>query len=101
MPLPLAPLLPLALRLGTVAAIAWAGKRWIAARSFPGRTDQRAEDALDDLDEGLAAHRPADRAEEGQRNLAGRLRRVIRMGGRAYELDAGFVARLRLREVAK
>ena len=101
MPLPLTPLLPLALRLGALAAATYGAQRWLAARRFPGRTDQRAEDALDDLDEGLSTHRPADRAGDGQRNLTARMRRIVRFRGRAYELDAGLVARLRLREVAK
>jgi hypothetical protein len=98
MPLPLAPLLPLALRLGAVAGASYAVTRWVKARSHPGRTDQRAEDALDELGEGLSLHRPADRAEDRQTNASARLRRVIRFRGRAYEIDAGLVARLRLRE---
>jgi hypothetical protein len=97
MPLPLAPLIPIALRIGAVAVAGLAAKRWIAARSFPGRTDQRAEDALDDLGEGICLHRPADR---DQANAGARLRRVIRFRGRVWEVDAGFLARLRLREVA-
>ena len=82
MPLPLAPLLPIALRIGALATAGYAAKRWIAARSHIGRTDQRAEDALDDLGEGLAVHRPADRAEDRQTNAAARLRRAIRFRGR-------------------
>lgn len=98
MPLPLAPILPIALRLGAVAAAGLAASRWLRHRSFPGRTDQRAEDALDDLGEGLSLHRPADRAEDRQANASARVRRVIRFRGRVYELDAGIMARLRLRE---
>ena len=98
MPLPLARLLPLALRLGAVATAGYAVTRWVAARSFPGRTDQRAEDALDDLGEGLSLHKPADRAEDRQTSATARMRRVIRFRGRAYEVDAGLIARLRLRE---
>jgi hypothetical protein len=102
MPLPLAPLLPFALRIGSVAAVSFAAARWIGARSFPGRTDQRAEDALDDLGEGISLHRPADRADvatgTSQTNASARMRRVIRFRGRAWELDAGLMARLRLRE---
>ena len=95
MPLPLAPILPLALRLGAVAATGIAARSWLRRRSFPGRTDQRAEDALDELGEGLSLHRPADRAE--QTNATARLRRVIRFRGRSYEVDAGLMARFRLR----
>lgn len=97
MPLPLAPLLPLALRLGAIAAIGYFGQRLIRQHGHIGRTDQRAEEALDDLDEGLASHRPRDAA--GQRNTTFRLRRTFRMGGKTYELDAGMLARLRLREI--
>lgn len=96
MPLPLAPLFPLMIRLGAVAAFGFAARRAIAKRTFPGRTDQRAEDALDDLDDGLAMHRPVDA--EGQNNAGLRLRRTIRFRGKTYELDAGAIARLRLRE---
>lgn len=95
MPLPLAPLIPLAVRLGLVASTTWAVSRWVRSASHPGRTDQRAEDALDDLGEGLAVHRPADRGQ--QTNATARLRRVVRFRGRAYEVDAGLMARLRLR----
>ncbi|MGB4828861.1 MAG: hypothetical protein WBP18_16620 [Paracoccaceae bacterium] len=98
MPLPLARLLPLALRLGAVATAGYAVTRWVAARSFPGRTDQRAEDALDDLGEGLSLHRPADRDQDRQTNAAARVRRVVRFRGRTWELDAGLMARFRVRE---
>lgn len=97
MPLPLAPLLPFALRLGAVAAIGYVAQRLIRRHGHVGRTDQRAEEALDDLDEGLASHRPRDSA--GQRNTTFRVRRTFRMGGKTYELDAGAIARLRLREI--
>lgn len=97
MPLPLAPLLPLVLRMGVVATTTFALTRLVAA-THPGRTDQRAEDALDELGEGLSLHRPADRAEDRQTNASARLRRVIRFRGREWEVDAGLMARLRLRE---
>ena len=96
MPLPLAPLLPLAIRFGVVATTTFALTRLVAA-THPARTDQRAEDALDDLGVGLSIHRPADRAEDRQTNASARLRRVIRFRGRSYEVDAGLMARLRLR----
>ncbi|MDP4033861.1 MAG: hypothetical protein Q8P60_13605 [Pseudorhodobacter sp.] len=100
MPLPLAPLVPLALRLGAVAAAGWAVRRAVKAATFPGRTDQRAEDALDDLGEGIALHRPTDRATESatQANAAARLRRTIRWGKRGLEIDAAFLGRFRIRK---
>ena len=102
MPRPLAPLLPLAVRLGLVASTTWAVTRWVRSATHPGRTDQRAEDALDELGEGLSVHRPADRVADNpgdrQTNATARVRRVIRFRGRTYEVDAGLMARLRLRE---
>lgn len=110
MPLPLAPLLPIALRIGMVATTTYAVSRWFRARTHPGRTDQRAEDAFDDLGEGLSLHHPADRAADhpadwateaiadSQTNASARLRRVIRFRGKSWEFDAGVMARLRLRQ---
>lgn len=97
MPLPLAPLIPLAVRLGLVASTTWAVARWVRSSTHPGRTDQRAEDALDELGEGFSFHRPADRAEDRQTNATARVRRVVRFRGRSYEIDGGLMARLRLR----
>lgn len=97
MPLPLAPIAVFALRAGAVAATAWAVRRMLTPNL--GRTDQRAEDALDDLGEGLSAHVPADR--EGQRNAALRVKRVIGWGKRRVEVDLGLMARLRVRGVAE
>jgi hypothetical protein len=97
MPVPLAPLLPLALRLGAIAALGFMAQRLIRRHGRNGRIDMRAEDALDDLDEGLTSHRPRDAV--GQRNASLRLRRRICFGGKTYEIDAGAMARLRLREI--
>jgi len=101
MPLPLAPLVPLALRLGAVAAAGFALRRAVRAATFPGRTDQRAEDVLDDLGEGLALHRPADRAdpETRQTNTAARWRRTIRWGKHGIEIDAALLGRFRIRKL--
>jgi hypothetical protein len=101
MPLPLAPLVPIAVRLGLVATTTFAVTRWVRARTHPGRTDQRAEDAFDDLGEGLSLHRPLDRAEDSQTNATARVRRVIRFRGKTWELDAGLMARLRFRQSDK
>lgn len=97
MPLPLAPLLPFALRLGAVAAVGYLAQRLIRRHGGLGRTDQRAEEALDDLDEGLTTHRT--RGSVGQRNTSFRMRRTICLAGKTYELDAAVIARLRLREI--
>jgi hypothetical protein len=97
MPLPLAPLIPLAVRLGLVATTTFALTRLVRSATHPGRTDQRAEDALDELGEGITLHRPADRAEDRQTNATARVRRVIRFRGQSYEIDAGMMARFRLR----
>jgi hypothetical protein len=98
MPLPLAPLLPLAMRLGLITAAGYAVKRFLAGRSFPGRTDQRVEDAFDDLGEGLAVHRPPDRTDDltRQTNTAARVVRVIRIGGRRIKVDAAVMTRFRI-----
>jgi len=98
MPLLLAPLVPLALRLGAVAAAALALRRFARAATFPGRTDQRSEDAMDDLAEGIALHQPADRADGATRqtNTAARWRRTIRWGKRGLEIDAAVLGRFRI-----
>jgi hypothetical protein len=98
MPLPLVAILPFAVRIGLFAAAGYAAKRFVAARLHTGRTDQRAEDALDDLDEGLAVHKPKDRAADAQTNAAARFRRIIGFRGERYEVDAGMMARFRIRK---
>jgi hypothetical protein len=92
MPLPLAPITAFALRYGTVALASYA----VARRIERGRRDQRAEDALDDVPEGLTARREAE-----QMNATGRFRRVIRLGtgGPALEIDASATGRIRFRRV--
>lgn len=92
MPLPLAPVAVAALRVGVVALAAYGAKRALR----PGRTDQRAEDALDRMDEGLAFHRPPDR---GQTNAAARFRRIVRFGATAVEIDFAALGRFRIRKV--
>ena len=101
MPLPFAPLIPIALRIGVFAAAGLALHRSLRGEIRPGRSDQRAEDALDALDEGIALHQPRDRVGESgsQTNAAMRWRRVIRWGSTALEVDATLISRLRLRRV--
>ena len=88
------PLVPIALGLSGAALAGWAALR----RSAPARIDQRCEDALDQIPEGLATRRPEDRPE--QSNASARLiRRVTLPGGRVVEIDAGLIARLRIRRL--
>ena len=92
MPLPLAPLAFYAVTYGTVALATYK----LSRRIEPGRRDQGAEDALDDLPEGMTIRREAEQA-----NATGRLRRTIRFGedGPAYEIDASALGRFRVRKV--
>jgi hypothetical protein len=99
MPLILAPIVPFALRLGAVAAAGFAVKRIMAARVHQGRTDQRGEDALDDLGEGVAVHRPKDQTECRQRNTSLRIKRIIRWGKGGFEIDAAMLGRFRIRKL--
>ncbi|MCE6961135.1 hypothetical protein LAZ40_19070 [Cereibacter sphaeroides] len=102
MPLPLAPLAVIALRTGAIAGAVWLVRRAVARQSLAiGRTDQRAEDALEDLHDGLAIHRPLDRAAHGvrQTNAAGRMRRTVLWQGGGVEIDAAWLGRLRIRRL--
>jgi len=88
------PLVPIVLGIGGAALAGWAAVR----RSAPARIDQRVEDALDELPEGLATRRPTDDRE--QSNASARLvRRITLPGGRRIEIDAGLIARLRIRRL--
>lgn len=97
MPIPPRALAALALRTGVFAMAVWAIRRGLS----DGRTDQRAEEALDDLDEGLALHRPVDRAVEGARqtNVAARMRRSFYWPGGGVEVDGALLARLKIRRL--
>jgi hypothetical protein len=92
MPLPLAPIAGFALRYGTVALATYAMTRKIAI----GRRDQRAEDALDNLDEGLSVRR-----EPGQTNTTAKFRRTIRLGenGPGVEIDISALGRFSIRKL--
>lgn len=102
LPLALAPLIPIALRIGVFAAAGLALHRSLRGEIHPGRSDQRAEDALDALDDGIALHQPRDRAGAGgsQTNAGLRWRRVIRWGTAALEVDATLISRFRVRRVS-
>ncbi len=91
---PLAPpVAAFALRYGTVALAGYA----IARTVEKGRRDQRAEDALDEVPEGLTARRDPPE----QVNATHRFCRVIRLGstGPAIEIDATTLTRIRFRKV--
>jgi hypothetical protein len=92
MALPISPIAGFALRYGAVALAGYALSRGVVR----GRTDQRAEDALDDVPEGLTSHRPYDR---DQVNATGRFRRIVRFGrsGPGIEIDATILGRIRFR----
>lgn len=92
MPLPLAPIAGIALRYGTVALATYAVSRKISH----GRRDQRAEDALDDLNEGLSLRQDA-----GQTNTTARFRRIIRLGsnGPGVEIDISALGRFKIRKL--
>lgn len=92
MPLPLAPIASVAIRYGAVALATYAVTRKVAV----GRRDQRAEDSLDDLEEGLSVHREA-----GQANTTARFRRVIRIGddGPGVEIDITALGRIIIRKI--
>lgn len=92
MALPLAPIAGVALRYGAVALAAYALSR-TAERAH---RDQRAEDAMDDLPEGLRFRKDAE-----QVNGAGRFVRTVRIGtsGPGIEIDASALTRIRLRRV--
>lgn len=94
------PFVPLALRIGLAAVAGYGFVRWVTPRAGEGRRDQRAEDALDDLGEGLLLHKTASGASPGarQQNASLRLKRIIGFRGREWEIDAGLIARLRFRE---
>ncbi len=92
MALPLAPIAGLALRYGAVAVATYALSRTIDQ----GRRDQRAEDAFDDVQEGVTLRRDSE-----QTNATGRFCRVIRLGetGPGVEIDASVLGRVRIRRI--
>jgi len=91
MPLPLAPVAGLALRYGAVALAAYAVTRTVER----GRRDQRAEDALDELEEGATLRREGD-----QTNAGYHFKRTIRLGtmGPGVDIDISALGRIRIRK---
>ncbi len=92
MPLPLAPIVGLALRYGAVAVATYAATR----RVERGFHDQRGEDAMDDVNEGLSLRRSHD-----QLNGTARFKRSVRFGqgGPEIEVDITTLGRIRFRKV--
>jgi len=89
------PLVPVATIAAKYGAVALAG--FLLARQVQrGHLDQRSEDALDRVPEGVTVHRPRDRE---QANATARINRVIRLGtdGPGVEVDFSALMRLRLR----
>ena len=83
------PIIPIALAAGVVA---------FARNVSVSAVDQRIEDRLDDVSEGLSAHRDRDGT---QLNAAYRWKRVVRFGksGPGVEIDASALGRLRFARV--
>jgi len=97
MPLPIAPIAGVALRLGVrYGAVALATYAISRAAQERGSRDQRAEDAMDDLGKGVHFRREAD-----QMNGGGRFVRTVRLGhsGPGVEIDASALTRIRFRRV--
>jgi hypothetical protein len=92
MALPLVPIVGLALRYGTVAFATYAVTRKFQA----GRIDQRAEDAMDGLQEGVTV-----RKDKEQINGTGRFNRTVRFGdtGPGVEIDISALGRIKFRKV--
>ncbi|MGB0661292.1 MAG: hypothetical protein ACPGNV_14095 [Mangrovicoccus sp.] len=89
---PLAPIAWTAARYIAVAATAYA----VARAAGPGPRDQRAEDAMDEVGEGLGLGR-----DEDAMRASGKYRRTIRLGqaGPGVELELTALGRLRWRRV--
>lgn len=83
------PIIPIALAAGVVA---------LARNVSVSAVDQRIEDRLDEVSEGLSAHRDRDGT---QLNAAYRWKRVVRFGksGPGVEIDASALGRLRFSRV--
>ena len=92
MPLPLAPIAGIAVRYGAVAIATYALTRKVDRAP----RDQRSEDAMDDVAEGVGLRREGE-----QVNGSGRLKRTIRLGsqGPGVEIDATALGRIRFRRV--
>lgn len=96
MPLPIMPIAGAVLKYGPAAAAIVATVAY--ARAKPRALNQRTENMMDDVSEGVDVTRAPDGR---QVNGAGRYRRVVRMpNGMGVELDASLIGRVRLRRVS-
>ncbi len=89
MPLPLAPIAGIAIRYGAVALATYAVTRSVSYS----RRDQRAEDALDDLQEGFSI-----RHDNEQTSGTARFQRDIRLGktGPGVKIDISGFGRIKI-----
>lgn len=89
---PLAPILGIALKYGTVALATYATTRAIPLM----RRNQSVEDTLDTVESGVSLRRDAEQA-----NIAGRYTRMISLGrqGPRYLIDAVALTRIRIKKV--
>ncbi len=92
MALPLAPIAGIAIRYGVVAVATYA----ITRRVQRGHFDQRGEEAMDDINEGVTLRRDPE-----QLNGTGRFKRRIRLGenGPGVEIDITALGRVRFRKL--
>ncbi|MEL7211124.1 MAG: hypothetical protein AAGK92_00595 [Pseudomonadota bacterium] len=92
MPLPIAPIAGLAFRYGAVALATYAVTRNLPATP----RDQRAEDAMDDVSEGMSLGK-----NDEQINGHARFKRTIRLGttGPGIEIDATALTRIKFKKV--
>ena len=90
MALPLVPVAGILVRYGAIALAGYAISRTVSQ----GRRDQRAEDALDELDEGLTL-----RKERDQINSTARYKRTIRLGssGPGVDIDCSALGRISIK----
>jgi len=92
MALPLAPIAGIAVRYGVVAVATY----FVARRIERGHFDQRGEEAMDDVNEGISLRR-----ESKQINGTGRFKRRIRLGksGPGVDFDVTALGRIRIRRI--
>ncbi|NSX54128.1 hypothetical protein [Parasulfitobacter algicola] len=92
MAIPLAPIATIALRYGVMM-----GAAYVVARKLPrAPRNQKNEDALDTVDEGVHLSKSNDQA-----NATGRFRRIYRVSkrGAGVAVDTAFLARIKFKRV--